>query len=86
MRDRAILACLAAALGPLASPLCADEVQFGGNLEGQGWRALTFRSQCPMSFSPEGAGQLNISGEKAVSVIWRASERSSGHDALHAGA
>lgn len=72
MRDHAILACLAATLGPLASPLNAGEVQFGGNLERQGWKVLTFRSQRPMSFLPEGAGQLNISGEKAVSVIWRA--------------
>lgn len=68
---RRIVLFVAAVFAASASPLHAGEIAFGPGLEAQGWKPLTFRSLKPMSFVPEGRGQLNISGEKAVSVIWR---------------
>jgi hypothetical protein len=71
MTHRSSLACLALAFTAFAAPSGAGEIAFGPSLEAQGWKPLTFRSLTPMGFQPEGAGQLNISGRKAVSVIWR---------------
>ena len=55
----------------LSLPVQAGEIAFGPGLAAQGWKPLTFRSLKPMTFAAEGSGQLNITGEKAVSVIWR---------------
>lgn len=74
MKQPALIACLAIGLATVAAPAPASDISFGPSLEGQGWKPLTFRSLKPMSFAAEGTGQLNISGEKAVSVIWRGVE------------
>ncbi|MGL4441102.1 MAG: DUF3047 domain-containing protein [Bosea sp. (in: a-proteobacteria)] len=71
MTHRKALASLAICLATVATPLRAGDIAFGPNLEGQGWKTLTFRGLKPMSFAAEGPNQLNISGDKAVSVIWR---------------
>ncbi len=60
----------------LANPAWAGSVLFGPVLEAQGWRPLTFRSLAPMQFSANGAAQLTIRGEKAVSLIWRSLDES----------
>lgn len=62
---------LVAGLLASGSPVLAGPISFGPSLQGQGWKPLTFRSLTPMSFAAEGANQLTIKGQKAVSVIWR---------------
>jgi hypothetical protein len=49
----------------------AQTIAFGPDLSAQGWRALTFRSLAPVTFSASGALQLGVQAEKAASVIWR---------------
>ncbi len=57
-------------------PAQAGPVPFGPALEAQGWKPLTFRSLAAMQFSATTAGQLNISGTKAASLIWRGIDES----------
>jgi hypothetical protein len=70
-------AALAAAFLACAAPALAGPVSFGPSLSGQGWKPLTFRSLTPMGFAAEGASQLTIRGQKAVSVIWRSLDEES---------
>ena len=60
----------------IAMPAQAGPVPFGPALESQGWKPLTFRSLTPMQFSANGAGQLEIRGTKAASLIWKALDES----------
>lgn len=71
MKPRNAIIFAFASMAALISRASAGEVAFGPSLVDQGWKPLTFRSLAPMSFAAQGAGQLNITGEKAVSVIWR---------------
>jgi hypothetical protein len=70
-------AVVAAAILACGAPALAGPVSFGPSLSGQGWKPLTFRSLTPMGFAAEGASQLTIRGQKAVSVIWRSLDEDS---------
>ncbi len=59
------------ALSSMPLPALSQAISFGPDPRAEGWKPLTFRALTPMTFTGEGSNQLNIRGEKAVSVIWR---------------
>ncbi|MDP2410097.1 MAG: DUF3047 domain-containing protein [Pseudolabrys sp.] len=64
------VAMAASLFGPGAA-LAATPVQFGPNLNANGWRLMTFPRRAPAQFTAAEPGTLAVRADRGVAVLWR---------------